>query len=57
MSHYRNYFTNNIRCNFAFHLIDNNATVRIMKNTKDFTSKGHDVIFTELLKLITNDIT
>ena len=55
-SHYRNYLTNDIRCNFAFHLIDNNATMRIIKNTKISTSKGHDGISSELLKLITNDI-
>ena len=30
-SHYRNYLTNDIRCNFVFHLIDNNATMRIIK--------------------------
>ena len=48
--------TNDIRCNFAFHLIDNYATVRIIKNTKISTSKGHDGISSELLKLITNDI-
>ena len=55
-SHYRNYLTNDIRCNFAFHLIDNNATMRIIKNTRISTSKGHDGISSELLKLITNDI-
>ena len=33
-SHYRNYLTNDIRCNFAFHLIDNNATMRIIKILK-----------------------
>ena len=55
-SHYRNYLTNDIRCNFAFHLIDNNATMRIIKNTKISTSKGHDGISSELLRLITNDI-
>ena len=55
-SHYRNYLTNDIRCNFAFHLIDNNDTMRIIKNTKILTSKGHDGISSELLKLITNDI-
>ena len=55
-SHYRNYLTNDIRCNFAFHLIDNNATMRIIKNTKISTSKGHDRISSELLRLITNDI-
>ena len=25
-SHFRNYFTDDIKCKFAFHLIDNNAT-------------------------------
>ena len=55
-SHYRNYLTNDIRCNFAFHLIVYNATMRIIKNTKISTSKGHDGISSELLKLITNDI-
>ena len=55
-SHYRNYLTNDNRCNFAFHLIDNNATMRIIKNTKISTSKGHDRISSELLKLIANDI-
>ena len=40
----------------AFHLIDNNATMRITKNTKISTSKGHDGISSELLKLINNDI-
>ena len=33
-SHYGNYLTNDIRCNFAFHLIDNNATMRIIKILK-----------------------
>ena len=55
-SHYRNYLTNDIRCNFAFYLVDNNATMHIIKNTKISTSKGHDGISLELLKLITNDI-
>ena len=48
--------TNDIRYNFAFHLIDNNATMHIIKNTKISTSKGQDRISSELLKLITNDI-
>ena len=54
--HHKNYWTNNIRCNFAFYLIDNNATMQIIKNTKISTSKGHDSISSKLLKLITNDI-
>ena len=39
-SHYRTYLTNDIRCSFAFHLIDNNATMRIIKNTKISTIKA-----------------
>ena len=30
-SHYRNYLTNDIRCNFVFHFIDINVTMRIIK--------------------------
>ena len=55
-SHFSNYLTDDIKCKFAFHLIDNNATIRIIKHTKTSTSKGHDGISSELLKLITNDI-
>ena len=55
-SHFRNYLTDDIKWKFAFHLIDNNATIRIIKHTKNSTSKGHGGIFSELLKLITNDI-
>ena len=55
-SHFSNYLTDDIKCKFAFHLIDNNATIRIIKHTKISTSKGHDGISSELLKLITNDI-
>ena len=38
---------------FSFH---NNATMRIIKNTKISTSKGHDGISSKFLKLINNDI-
>ena len=55
-SHFSNYLTDDIKCKFAFHLIDNNAIIRIIKHTKISTSKGHDGISSELLKLITNDI-
>ena len=55
-SHFSNYLTDDIKCKYAFHLIDNNATIRIIKHTKISTSKGHDGISSELLKLITNDI-
>ena len=52
-SHFSNYLTDDIKCKFAFHLIDNNATIRIIKHTQISTSNG---ISSELLKLITNDI-
>ena len=55
-SYFSNYLTDDIKCKFAFYLIDNNATIRIIKHTKISTSKGHDGISSELLKLITNDI-
>ena len=43
-------------CNFVIHLIDNTTTLRIIKNIKGSTSKGHDGISSELLKLITSDV-
>ena len=43
-------------CNFAFHLIDNTTTLRIIENMKSSTSKGHDGISSEILKLITSDV-
>ena len=49
--------TDDIKCNFAFHLIDNNATIRIIKHIKISTNNlEHDGISSDLLKLITNDI-
>ena len=41
---------------YAFHLIDNTTTLRIIKNTKCSTSKRHDGIYSEFLKLITVDV-
>ena len=55
-SHFSNYLTDDIKRKFAFHLIDNNAAIRILKNNQISTSKGHDGISSELQKLITNDI-
>ena len=55
-SHFRDYLTGANNCNFAFHLMDNTTTLRIIKNTKSSTSKGHDGISSELLKLITSDV-
>ena len=55
-SHFGDYLTGANNCNFAFHLIDNTTTLRIIKNTKSSTSKGHNGISSELLKLITADV-
>ena len=62
-SHFGDYLTGANNCNFAFHLIDNTTTLRIIthslriiKNIKSSTSKGHDGISSELLKLITSDV-
>ena len=55
-SHFGDYLTVANNCNFAFHLIDNTTTLRIIKNMKSSTSKGHDGISSELLKLITSDV-
>ena len=49
-SHFRDYSTGANNCNLAFHLIDNTTTLRIIKNTKSSTSKGHDGISSEFLK-------
>ena len=55
-SHFGDYLTGANNCSFAFHLIDNTTTLRIIKNTKSSTSKGHDGISSEFLKLITADV-
>ena len=55
-SHFGDYLTGANNCNFAFHLIDNTTTLRIIKNMKSSTGKGHDGISSELLKLITSDV-
>ena len=39
-SHFSNYLSDDIKCKFAFHLIDNNATIRIIKNIKFQPVKG-----------------
>ena len=53
---FRNYLTHQTGTNFSFHMIDNNATVRMIKSMKMSKSKGHDDIFSELTKLINTDI-
>ena len=55
-SSYQNYWTNQYECTFAFHLINNNDTLRIIKNIKMSHSKGYDGISTEHLKLINKDL-
>ena len=55
-SHFGDHLTGANNCNFAFHLVDNTTTLRIIKNTKSSTSKGHDGISSEFLKLITADV-
>ena len=43
-------------CHFAFHLINNNDTIRIIKKIKLLKSEGHDGVSTKLLKLTNNNI-
>ena len=37
---FRNYLTNQTETNFSFHMIDNNATVRMIKSMKCHRAKG-----------------
>ena len=53
---FRNYLTHQTETNFSFYIIDNNATVRMIKSMKMSQSKGHDGISSELIKLINTDI-
>ena len=53
---FRNYLTHQTETNFSFHMIDNNATVRMIKSMKMSQSKGHDGISSEFIKLINTDI-
>ena len=50
-SHFGDYLTGANNCNFPFHLIDNTTTLRIIKNTKSSTSKGHNGISSEFFKI------
>ena len=56
MSHFHDHLTNHTDCHFTFHLINNNATLRIIKKIKLSKSEGHDGVSSELFKLINNDI-
>ena len=53
---FRNYLNHQTETNFSFHMIDNNATVRMIKSMKMLQSKGHDGISSVLIKLINTDI-
>ena len=55
-STYKKYLTNQYVCTFAFHLINNNDTLRFIKNIKMSHNNGYDGISTEHLKLINKDI-
>ena len=55
-SHFRDYLTRHIDARFAFHEIHNYETIRIIKNLKLSSCNGHDGISSELLKLISDDI-
>ena len=54
-SSYTDYLTNQIDSNFAFRLIDNRYTLKIIKDIMSM-SNGHDGISSELLKLVNVDI-
>ena len=51
-STYQDYLANQYDCTFAFHLINNNDTLRIIKNIKMSHSKDYDGISTEHLKCL-----
>ena len=55
-SHFRDYLIRHTEARFAFHEIHNYETIRIIKNIKLSSSNGHDGISSELLKLISDDI-
>ena len=48
--------TDQINTHFTFHPIDNIDTKRMIKNVKLSNSKGHDGLSSEVLKLISNEI-
>ena len=53
---FRDYLTRHIDARFVFHEIHNYETIRIIKNLKLSSSNGHDGISSELLKLLSDDI-
>ena len=55
-SSYTDYLINQIESNFAFRLIDNRYTLKVIQDIKMSMSNGHDEISSELLKLVNDDI-
>ena len=55
-SSYRDYLSERFKSNFEFRLVDSHYIKQIIKGIKTSRSNGHDVISSELLKLISNDI-
>ena len=54
--HYTDYLNRNMLSNFEFHEIDDDITKKIINELKPSRSSGHDGLNSELLKLISNDI-
>ena len=53
---YTDYFNRNVLSNFEFHEINDDITKKIIHELKSSRSSGHDGLNSELLKLISNDI-
>ena len=53
---YADYFNWNVLSNFEFHEIIDDITKKIINELKSSRSSGHDGLNSELLKLISNDI-
>ena len=53
---YTDYLNRNVLSNFEFHEINDDITKKIIHELKSSRSSGHDGLNSELLKLISNDI-
>ena len=53
---YTDYLNRNVLSNFEFHEINDDVTKKIIHELKSSRSSGHDGLNSELLKLISNDI-
>ena len=56
INNFRDYMTDQNNTYFTFHPIDNIDMKQMIKNIRLSKSKGHDGISSEVLKLISNDI-